>query len=429
MRALLISANQEDVNMAALPLGLALVAAAAERAGHEVELLDLMRADNARGRTAEAVRRFQPEAVGISVRNIDDQNMLKPRFLLEQARAVVDACRENSSAPLILGGAGYSIFPKAALDFLGADMGVQGEGEWAFAEILRRLQAGESLEGLPGLYLPGQDRAAARRFSPNLDDLPWAGVARWLTSVRKDDSLMLPVQTRRGCPMRCSYCSTPVIEGTAIRRCSPELAAGTVAGYVASGFRKIFFTDNTFNLPPSFAKAFCRGLIAAGVKPAWNCIVYPGRLDEELASLLAGAGCVSVSLGFESGDDEMLARLNKRFTSADVARDRRILAEAGISVMGFLMLGAPGETRESVLRSLDFIDRIKPDIFRLTMGVRIYPYTPLAGHALTRGLIAPGDDLLQPTFYLEPGLEDWLPETLEAWAAGRTDCLGDIRRG
>ncbi|MFH1090624.1 MAG: cobalamin-dependent protein [Pseudomonadota bacterium] len=119
MRVLLISANREDINMVTLPLGLALVAASVQQSGHEVELLDLMRADDVRGRIEAAIRRFEPEVIGISVRNIDDQNMARPRFLLEQVKEVVEVCREHSEAPLILGGAGYSIFPQAALEYLG----------------------------------------------------------------------------------------------------------------------------------------------------------------------------------------------------------------------------------------------------------------------------------------------------------------------
>ena len=110
---LLISAGTERVNLPTLPLGLALVGAAARAVGHEVFLPDLLREANSPTAIRQTVQNFRPDAIGISVRNIDDQCMESPRFLLEQVIDVVSTCRACSSAPLVLGGAGYSIFPAA----------------------------------------------------------------------------------------------------------------------------------------------------------------------------------------------------------------------------------------------------------------------------------------------------------------------------
>jgi hypothetical protein len=137
MRVLLISANTEQINMPVLPLGLAYVAAAADSQGHTVKMLNLMMQINTQKALHEAIDEFNPEIIGISVRNIDDQNMENPRFLLETVKDVVTNCRKYSGATIVLGGAGYSIFPQATLDFLKADIGIQGEGEsLVFADSL-----------------------------------------------------------------------------------------------------------------------------------------------------------------------------------------------------------------------------------------------------------------------------------------------------
>jgi hypothetical protein len=81
------------------------------------------------------IEKFRPEIIGISVRNIDDQNMENPRFLLDPVREIVAECRSLSHASIVLGGAGYSIFLESALSFLGADMGIQGEGESVFPSL------------------------------------------------------------------------------------------------------------------------------------------------------------------------------------------------------------------------------------------------------------------------------------------------------
>ena len=158
MRALLISANTEQLQMPVLPMGLACVAAAAEHAGHEVELLNLMTKDDFQELKLEnAILGFQPELVGVSVRNIDDQNMNSPKFLLEAVKNVVSACRRLTSAPIVLGGAGYSIYPRSALAYLGADMGIKGEGEAAFVMLLDRLSRKEDLAGVANLVLAGSN--------------------------------------------------------------------------------------------------------------------------------------------------------------------------------------------------------------------------------------------------------------------------------
>lgn len=110
MNVLLISANMETMNMPPLPLGLACVAAATGRAGHDVALINLMFEEDANQAIRNSLEGFRPDVIGVSVRNIDDQNMEHPRFFLDSIREVVANCRCMCRAPVILGGAGYSIW-------------------------------------------------------------------------------------------------------------------------------------------------------------------------------------------------------------------------------------------------------------------------------------------------------------------------------
>jgi radical SAM superfamily enzyme YgiQ (UPF0313 family) len=96
-----------------------------------------------------------------------------------------------------------------------------------------------------------------------------------------------------------------------------------------------------------------------------------------------------------------------------------LLARHGIRQLGFLMLGGPGETRESVLESLTFADSLPLDQLKVTSGIRIYPYTALSRMAIDEGMISPADNLLLPKFYLVPGIEEWLSETVKGWMADR----------
>lgn len=405
MRVLLISANTERINLPTLPYGLALVAGAARAAGHTVAMLDLRRETEPRAAIARAIQAFHPDAIGISVRNVDDQCMERPRFLLAEVAHVVAACREYSSAPVVLGGAGYSIFPAAALAYLGADFGVCGEGEVVFPALLSRLEQGGEPADLPGIYAAGRTDRIARTFATDLDSLALPAEDLWPTADAADPDLWVPVQSRRGCPLECSYCSTPGLEGPTIRTRTPALVAKEVARLAHAGFRRFYFVDNTFNLPTDYAVELCRQIAAARLDISWRCILYPQDVPEELVEAMTAAGCVEVGLGFESGAAPMLLAMNKGFLPDEVREIADRLGAHGIRRMGFLLLGGPGETRDTVAESVAFAESLRLDQLRITVGIRIYPETPLAQIAVREGVIAADDDLLFPRFYLTRGLE------------------------
>jgi len=406
--------------MPTLPVGLGCVAAAVQTAGHEVTFLDLMGRDDAPRAITSAVRLSPPDVIGISIRNIDDQRMDNTRFLLGPARETVSLCRGISNAPVVLGGAGYSIFPESALAYLGADMGIQGEGETAFVALLQRLAQEADLSDVPGLYLRGEGPQGQRRFETELDALPipTPGMMPLPDPTRKGE-IWLPFQTRRGCPLRCSYCSTPAIEGCRIRRRSPRRVAAALGQWREAGFSRVYFVDNTFNMPSSYAEDLCRVLRDRDLGLSWRAIVYPKNLTPRLARLMKAAGCTEVSLGVESGSETILRSMNKRFGIEDVRRTSHLLKAEGIRQMGFLLLGGPGETRHTVEESLSFVDSLPLDAVKLTLGIRIYPHTPLARRAAMEGRIAPEDDLLFPRFYMAEGLGPWLRGTADALLSER----------
>ena len=425
MKVLLISANTEQINMPVLPLGMAYVAAAAQNAGHEVNTANLMAAQDIRQPLKAAVQGFEPEVIGISVRNIDDQVMENPVFLLDPVKKVIAECRRLSDAPIVLGGAGYSIFPRRVLDYLKADMGIQGEGETAFVMLLERLDRQADVSVIPGLCLPAAGGRQKSQFVKNLDDhpRPLPNIHLHLPCNAKDEEIWIPVQTRRGCPMDCSYCSTASIEGRIMRRHSVAWVLEFMRRYADAGFKRFFFVDNTFNFPLSYAKGLCEQMIAAGLNIQWRCILYPWKVDEALVAKMAQAGCREVALGFESGSEQVLKRLNKRFGPDDIRRISTMLAKHKIHRMGFLLLGGPGETRQSVEKSLYFADSLETEAMKITTGIRIYPHTPLHRIAVDQGLIALDDDLLFPRFYMAADLQGWLEEIVGRWLERRSNWM------
>jgi radical SAM superfamily enzyme YgiQ (UPF0313 family) len=410
MRVLLIAANTEQINMFTLPLGLGLVAAATRKAGHQVTFLDLLTAPDPLAAVRKGIAAANPEVIGISVRNIDDQARLSPRMLVEKVREVIAECRIHGTAPIVVGGPGYSIFPVETLAFLDADIGVWGEGEEVFPALLARLERGEEPLGLPGVLRRGDPAPSERASVERLDELPlWDDILSASLSPAVPE-LWIPLQSRRGCPNQCSYCSTELIQGRQIRTRSAHLVAEQVGRLAAGGFRRIYFVDNSFNIPHSYAMELCHELRTNAPGVEWRCILYPQHVTEELITAMAEAGCKEVALGFESGSLRILREMNKRYTPDEVRESSDRLRAHGIRRFGFLLLGGPGENRDSVEESLAFADSLGLDGLRLTVGIRIYPGTPLARRAASEGIIASEADLLTPRFYLAEGLDPWIYE-------------------
>jgi len=413
MRVLLISANAEQVNMPTIPLGPMLVAASTRSLGHEVQFLDLMFKENAEVVLQNRIKDLNPEVIGISVRNIDDQTFENPEFFLENVRSVIDWCKAASSAPVILGGAGYSIFPDAVLEYLNADMGVQGEGERIFPAILERLDRGEDPSTLPGVHIPGRKGCPGQEFYEDLDSFPLPDDETWSDFDPKSEDTWIPVETRRGCPNYCSYCSTVRIQGSRVRTRSPLLVAQCMERLSRLGFKNFYVVDNSFNIPESQGLDFCDQLASLHLDIQWKAILYPHGVTPKLVKSMKRAGCVEVAVGFESGCTRILKGMNKHFEPDEVRRVCRILADNEIRRIGFLLFGAPGETRESVLQSLDFADSLNLEGLRTTVGIRIYPGTELEKRALSEGIIHSKDELLFPRFYLAKEVDPWIRNTVE----------------
>jgi len=423
VKVLLIYQADDAGPMIVLPVGMACIAAALEGAGHEVRQLALDGSDPA-GQIHACLETFSAEVIGVSVRNIDDQTRIGTVFLLEGLQKVVAACREFSAAPIVLGGAGYSIFPQSVLSYLQADFGICGEGEGAFLQLLDHLQKKQAPGEIPGLLQPAS-KTASLSTSLRLADWPLPRPGRHLVVPQPapGQQLWIPVQTRRGCPMECSYCSTPAIEGDRWR-CRPvRQVVDHLTECVAAGCDHFFMVDNTFNLPRNYAESLCDLIIADGLNITWQAILYPSDVSGRLVEKMARAGCAEVSLGCESGSETMLHNYNKRFLPDEVRRISRLLKDHNIRQHGFWLLGGPGEDRCTVQESLDFLDSLELTTLKVTVGLRIYSRTPLAHQARSEGVIAQKDDLLQPRFYLAEGLAGWLPEALRSWARERPHWL------
>jgi radical SAM superfamily enzyme YgiQ (UPF0313 family) len=424
VKVLLVSANAEQAPNPVFPIGISYVARALEPA-HEVRLHDVV-VDGVAG-LPDAVRAFDPGLVGVSLRNVD---ATRPdgRFYRDAYRDVVDAIRSATGAPVVLGGAGYTLFPERWLAELGADWGIAGEGEH-LRLLVDALEAGQDPaqvdggHGVPGLVRPGQAMIPIRKWHGPVGHGAAAG--RLVEAYRAFGG-MLNVQTKRGCSMHCCYCTYPVMEGRRLRRHEVSSIVDEIERLRDAGARYLFFVDSVFNLDVPHTTALCRELVRRGVKVPWAAYIAPFRITPDYARLLKDAGLTHAELGTEALCDPVLEAYGKPFRWRDVQAAHAALGEAGVHRAHFLLFGGPGETRETVEETLRNSRELPGSVFFPARTMRIYPGTPLHRRALEEGVVQPGDPLFRPVFYCAPGLDpEWLRERLEAEAAGRSNFVLD----
>lgn len=363
MRVAFVAANRERLPSPVVPLGLVAVATACPER-HERHVLDLCFEDDPIAALQTFVERVRPDVVALGLRNVHDNDYADTRGRVDEYRALVAAIREVSDAKVVLGGGGYTLLARELLEETGADFGVAGEGELAFAQLLDALEAREGVERVGGVhrFVDGQVFAPTRPAAGvDLERTPFPD-RRWVDRRHYVEVGTESVQTKRGCRMRCSYCTYPEIEGRLSRLRPPELVARELdhVAEVAPEVDHVFVVDAVFNLPRPHALAVCDALIARDRTIPWTCYVNPIDFGAPLAERMAAAGCLGMEIGSDSGSDAVLGRLRKGFDTRAVRRTSEVARAAGLRDCHTFLLGTPGETLDDVRRTLDFVADLDP---------------------------------------------------------------------
>jgi anaerobic magnesium-protoporphyrin IX monomethyl ester cyclase len=313
---------------------------------------------------------------------------LKPRLLgiggmthmvVTAAELAARIKRALPGVKIVLGGFHASCMPERSLEeFPAFDFVAVGESEMAFLELTRRVLAGEPCHELPGIWSRqngGVARTGRGPIPPTLDELGAPGWHLFDPADMEKHCTTTPVMGIRGCPFNCNFCSRPY--GRKVRKRTPRLIVDEIERDVHRfGATKIHFFDETFSVDRKHTVEVCRGLIDRGLNRhiRWTSTVHANTVNHELAQLMKESGCVHVGLGAESGDEEILGAMGKGVTRERIIQARRILKRAGITTMGFFILGHPDETRASIWRSIRFAAKLNPDV--AAFGILVpYPGT------------------------------------------------------
>jgi len=418
MKILLISINRERMPFPVFPLGLAYIAKALREEGHQIEVMDLCFSQEVSVDLKNTLHRFRPDLIGISLRNLDNLTYPTSISYLKEAEEVVGICRQSSSSRLVIGGSGYSLAPRELLQYLNVDFGIVGEGEEVFLQLVRSLERGDLISPSPCLLMKEKPFPplieGARVFPIQSPDRSFFETHRYL-----EEGGMGNIQTKRGCPFSCIYCTYPLLEGKKVRLRKTEEVVEEIHHLVEEGVDYIYFVDDIFNYPPSYAEALCREIVQRKFDVKWSAFVNPGFLNETLLQWMKEAGCVGIEFGTDSGSPRMLENYKKSFTQEDIIQSSKICSKWMVNHCHYLLFGGPGEDEETIEESFHLMDQLDSTALIAMLGIRIYPGTEMERISLSQGFIHEDSNLINPHFYISPALGGRLGEMIQEKALAR----------
>jgi len=415
MKILLISSNIANTPYSVYPLGLSMVATSLDQAGHQVRQFDFLASGRSMATLLSQVKEFAPQVIGISIRNIDNVNLLNEQRYIDAVSDIVKEIKLISPAKIILGGSGFSILPEAILRKTGADFGIVGEGEKLLVDFLDN--AAKNIYPKENIL-----RSRSRLLS---EQIPSAFYDGGIMDFYLKSGSVASVQTKRGCIHSCSYCAYPVLEGNQLRARRPDLVVDDIQNLLDKYKAKyIFFTDSLFNDDQGYYLAVLKEMKRRKVVVPWTAFFKPQGFTREIISLMKETGLKAVEIGADAASDSTLEKMGKSFTFKDIVSCNDLFAEYGIATAHYFMFGCPGETKDTVMEGVGNIKSLKKTVSFIFMGIRILPHTPLEKLAESEGVISKEQDLLEPVYYISPLLErKWLEETLTEAFRGMRNCV------
>ena len=388
------------------PLGLACVGGALRAAGHEVRVIDAAVEPHWEARLGEVLSGWRPRAVGISASTA----MLKHALDLAGRTKAADP-----GITVVLGGVHATLFPGEVLREGMIDLAVHGEGEQTAVELFAAVARSEPLHTIAGIaFRDGNGpRVNGRRPPiPDLDDLPLPAYdllpMRLYSTPYSAAGAVTSMVTSRGCPYPCTFCDAFVVHGRKYRAQSPERIVTEIRHLVHEfGIREVLFKDSEFALERRRVEGFCDLMIRGGPPVTWTCSTRVNCVDGPLLRKMAAAGCRVIQFGIESADPAVLDALKKGITLENVREAFQSARAAGIETVANLMVGSPGETRDSIEATRRLVREIRPDHLNVQVLVP-YPGTELHRTLHEQSLVNAGEArrrrrTLLRSFYLRPG--------------------------
>jgi len=354
----LINSNLE-VDPPVAPIGLACLAGQIDRKKYFPHIIDLCLEDNPKKELIFQLSKLKPLMIGVSVRNIFSGVPLQPKNYLRTVKKIIREIKKLTTAPIILGGAGFSIYPEEILRATGVEYGIIGEGEIPFVQFIEYLEKKRSLADISSLIflLNGKVHISKRIYdSVNKYKPPAFDLIDYKKYIKAGG--YVAVQTKRGCRFNCRYCTYPYLEGKNYRTKGVKQVVEEIKYLIERYDAKyFFFVDSVFSFPTNYASGICQEIINQGVQIAWMAYVNPRGITKNFAELMKKSGCIGAELTTDSASEKMLVRLGKGFTGKEIQNSIEMLHKYRIPIAIHNIIGGPGESLETVKETLSFYKR------------------------------------------------------------------------
>jgi putative variant cofactor biosynthesis B12-binding/radical SAM domain protein 1 len=392
------------------PIGLVTVATHLVRAGHRVALLDMNIEADAYGALKTSLMTERPDAVGLSLRNIDPlankTSSLIPPFIVTTrlVRAVLP------DVPMIAGGTGFSLFPERIMhDLPEIRYGIKGEAEYSFPQLLENFERPGDIAGL--CYREG----AEVKVNPVMSDFSFADYLvpdRNLLSPEKYKGInsyapAFGIETKRGCPLKCAYCVYPQLQGKVMRARRPADVVDEMAMLQSCyGLKDFHFNDPVVNLPPGHLEEICSEILKRKLEVKWTGFFREDVLNLEKVKLYEASGCSCFSFSPDGFSQSSLDILQKHLNVSDIIRAAELAAQTDVLAVYHFMTNVPGENAGTIEQAKHMIHRLyaihapKRNLGAIVLNnIRIMPGTAIEAIARKECEIDSDTDLLYPTYY------------------------------
>jgi anaerobic magnesium-protoporphyrin IX monomethyl ester cyclase len=354
MRVLLLSTPHPLEESPLPPLSLSYLASVLDREGIEVKILDFLATRYHPGKLRQELQEYRPQLVGATCVTLN----------YTIAARMLKACKAFDPNIITVIGGPHVTFAlrETLLQAPWIDAIVISEGEKTLVELARAVEEGNDFHQVDGIaFVDGGTvvKTSTRTRIENLDQIPLP--ARRLLPMARYRALGTPctVITSRGCPYSCIFCSGHRMFGPKVRFRNPGLVADEIEEIQRDfGPTQINIVDDTFTLNHRHARAVCEEMLRRNLKIKWNVFARVDTVTEDLAQLMKRAGCEWMLFGVESADEEILKTIRKGITPDGVVRAVKIATEAGIGVFNSFILGLPGESWDTAMKSVAFADEL-----------------------------------------------------------------------
>ncbi len=401
------SSKYKFIGLVAPPLGIAYIAAMLERNGVFVKILDAPALELGHDSVKKEIEKFSPDVVAITsvTPTIDSA--------LQTAKISKEAC---PNVVTVLGGYHPTFTYQEVLKNDFVDVVVCGEGEQTMVELVDAIEKGTDLKNVNGIAVKGFI-TPPRDIIMDLDSIPFP--ARHLLPMDEYKILNMKLTTGtivsgRGCPYQCSFCASAAMHGHKLRLRSAENIVDEMEHLVNDhDIQMVAFMDDTFTISKKRVYEICEAIKERGLDNYWGCTARVDNISEDLLKTMKDAGCITMFLGVESADQQVLNDVNKNTNIPGIKKTFELTKKYGMRTIASVVLGMPGDTKKSIRRTINFVKVLEPSYAVFSLATP-YPGTDFYLKAASENLIK---------------INDWSKYTLLSPVLETVDCsLEELRK-